>query len=249
MTSVLAALIGLALCRAAMCDEPDPMKLLCDCREACKEIKDYTGTFTKREFLRGELRDTEVMFLKFRQEPLSIYAKWIGEAHKGREAIYVKGKNKDRVVGHEYIGPLNVSVAMDVHGREARKNARSPITEGGMINSIRTFIRYVEMGKQNRDGRLRYLGSETFDGRQVHVILRILDERPDYPAYLTFLYIEKERLLPVKSVGYDWDHKLLWLYTTVDLKLNVGLSDKDFDPDNDGYNYPGLPKLPLPKRF
>ena len=250
-THVFAALVVLVLvpCRASMSADPDPMKLLSDCRESCKKLTNYTCTCTKREFLGGGLRDTEVMFLKFRKEPLSIYAKWIGKAHKGREAIYVKGKNKEQVVGHEYIGPLNISVNMDVHGKEAKKNARRPITEGGMLNAVRTFIRYVEMGKQKRDSRLRYLGMETVDGRPAHVIVRILEKQPDYPAYLTFLYIEKERLLPVKCVGYDWDHKLLWVYTNADLKLNVGLADKDFDPGNKEYKYPRLPKFKFPKLF
>ena len=45
-------------------DDPDSMKLLRDCREKCKEIKDYTGRFTKREFLRGKLKDTEVIFIR-----------------------------------------------------------------------------------------------------------------------------------------------------------------------------------------
>jgi len=249
MTNVLVALVALVLSRAAMPADPDPLKLLLDSRDACKKITNYTCTCTKREFLRGKLRKMEVMFLKFRQKPLSIYAKWIGKEHKGREAIYVRGKNGGKVVGHEYLGPLNISVTMDVRGSQAKRNARRPITEVGMINAMRAFIRHVEMGKQNRECRLQYMGMETLDGRPVHVIVRILEKGPDYPAYLTFLYIDKERLLPVKCVGYDWDYKLLWVYTNADLKLNVGLTDKDFDPGNKEYHYPYRPKFGFPKLF
>jgi len=229
--------------------ELDPLKLLYDCREACKKIKTYSGTFTKREFLRGKLRKTEVMLLKFRQEPLSIYAKWTGKVHKGREVIYVKGKNKNKIIGHDFVGPLNVTLKMAVHSSEARKSSRRPITDGGMLNSIRAFIRYVEMGKQNNDIRLRYVGTEALNGRPSHLIVRILEKREDYPAHITFLYIDKDWLLPTKCVGYDWDYKLLWVYTTVEIKLNAPLTDKDFDPKNKEYKYPALFGFRMPKLF
>lgn len=244
------AVAALLLLRAALAlaEGPEPMKLLSDSREACRKVRDYAGTFTKREFLAGKLQNTEVLYLKFRQEPLSVYAKWVGEDHLGREAIYVKGRNEDMIVGHEFIGLLNVGKNMTMDGWEAKRNAREPITEGGMLNSIETFLRYVEMGQRNGDMQLRYIGIEPFDGKPAHVILRVMEKRPEYPAYMTFLYIDQERLLPVKSVGYDWDHKLLWLHTNVDLKLNVGLTDADFDPGNKEYNYPLL-RLPNAPKF
>jgi len=241
LVSVAAALV--------VAGEPDPLQLLHKCRDTCARVKDYTSTLTQREFLRGKLQNTEIAFVKFRREPVSIYAKWIGESHKGREGIYVKGKNKDMIVGHEFIGPLNVTKNIKADGPEARKNSRRKISEGGLLGTARTFLRYVEMGKQNKDMRLYYGGVETFDGRPVHVIIRVLGKRKGYPAYMTMVYIDKERLLPVKSVGYDWDYRLLWLYSNVDVKTNVGLTDKDFDPKNKKYDYPRMISFKIPKLF
>jgi hypothetical protein len=52
--------------------------------------------------------------------------------------------------------------------------------------------------------------------------------------------------VPIRYAAWTWPEKageeppLLEEYTYVDMKLNVGLTDKDFDPDNSAYNFPRL---------
>lgn len=45
-------------------------------------------------------------------------------------------------------------------------------------------------------------------------------------------------MLPVKIIGYDWDHTLISCYTYTDIKANVGLTDRDFDVRNPAYEFP-----------
>ena len=50
--------------------------------------------------------------------------------------------------------------------------------------------------------------------------------------------------LPIRYAAYSWpvagdDEPVLEEeYTYMNLKLNVGLSERDFDPDNDDYQFP-----------
>lgn len=56
--------------------------------------------------------------------------------------------------------------------------------------------------------------------------------------------MDDEYNLPIRYEAYDWPRNgdsvsqddLLEEYTYVNLKTNVGLSDRDFDPANSNYN-------------
>ena len=58
------------------------------------------------------------------------------------------------------------------------------------------------------------------------------------------IYVDEERLVPLRYSAYDWPAKegakpsLMEEYIYRDLKLNVGLQEKDFDPDNEEYDFP-----------
>src|SRR5262245_57541334 len=57
-------------------------------------VQDYSATFVKRDRIDGVLGEHQHLFLKVRQKPFSVYIYFLGpEDVKGREAIYVEGKN------------------------------------------------------------------------------------------------------------------------------------------------------------
>lgn len=60
---------------------------------------------------------------------------------------------------------------------------------------------------------------------------------PRYYGGRAELMVDKETHLPVKATTWDWAGKLYETYSYKDIKLNVGLSPKDFDPDNKGYDF------------
>ena len=61
--------------------------------------------------------------------------------------------------------------------------------------------------------------------------------------YRVRLYIDKEIGLPVRFEAYDWPRNkgaqpdLAEEYTYGNLKLNVGLTDADFDATNSAYSF------------
>ena len=217
-----------------------PMDILNACLARGQKLQHFTQTFTKLERIGGKLEEKEAMFLKFRAEPLSIYMKWTGKTHEGREIIYVEGENKNKAVLHEYIGPLNVLVKLDPDGAEAKKRSRRSVKQAGIRNATKALVDMSEKGRKRGDMRLTVLGVEKVDDRDAVVLCRLLEKRDDYCVYMTMIYIDPEYMLPVKVAGYGWDHKLAWVYTSSNIKANVKLTDKDFDPKNPDYNYPGL---------
>ena len=67
--------------------------------------------------------------------------------------------------------------------------------------------------------------------------------RPDFQFYKVRLFIDSELNLPIRFEGYDWPREqgapadLVEEYSYIDLKLNVGLGDIDFDACNRQYSF------------
>ncbi len=57
------------------------------------------------------------------------------------------------------------------------------------------------------------------------------------------VYIDRELGVPIRFEAYDWPKhpgaapELVEEYSYLDLKLNVGLSEHDFDPNNKAYSF------------
>jgi len=74
--------------------------------------------------------------------------------------------------------------------------------------------------------------------------IRLRERRPQHTFHMAQMFIDDERNIPLRYVAYLWpeadgeDLPLDEEYTYQDVKLNVGLTDMDFDPDNSEYNFP-----------
>ena len=92
------------------------------------------------------------------------------------------------------------------------------------------------------DLEVRDLGRQTEDGRTLRMFEGILPSNPakKYYGYRATVAIDEEWKLPVAVKVYDWDDKLVENYHYSDIRVNVGLSDKDFDPANPDYNFPNI---------
>jgi hypothetical protein len=68
-------------------------------------------------------------------------------------------------------------------------------------------------------------------------------KHPSYLFHKIKVYIDREHGLPIRFEAYDWPKRpghapeLLEEYTYDKLRLNVGLTDHDFDPANKQYSF------------
>jgi hypothetical protein len=203
------------------------------------KVRDYTCRFLKVEKIEGELRKPETMRMKFREAPFSVYVKWITDPSMNQEVIYVHGANKGMAVAHPsgILGALIRKVNVVPDSKRALKYSRRPITNAGMGNMLRLIIPQCERAKANGDLKLTYEGVRYEGGRPSYVFKRVLPKKNDYPCDVLLIYIDQEYLLCVRTDAYEWDGSLLSHYSYTDLKVNPGLTDEDFSPDNREYAY------------
>jgi hypothetical protein len=228
---------------------PDPhaeaKKAIADCRASLHQVRDYTCTFFKRERVGGRLTGQHVMLMKFRNQPMSVYFKFV-RPNAGREAIYVAGRNGGRAWVHDVgIGKLIAgTLSLDPRSERAMEDCRHPITDAGLghlIDSLadawgrdlRPELSRVEIHRNAKVGnRPCTMIETTFPRRQ-----------PGLLFYMVKVYIDHEHNLPIRFEAYDWPRRpglpadLMEEYTYVNLRTNVGLSEHDFDPGNERYAF------------
>ncbi len=218
---------------------------IADCQARYVKVVDYTCTFVKRERIGKTLTHPHVMDMKARTNPTSIYFKF-RTPNKGREAIFVSGRNSGKVVAHDVgIGKfLAGTMKLDPHGTMAMEDCRHPITEAGIGHLIETVAGHWN-AELSRGESLVSIKPEMRIG--AHACTMIETIHPAKNPHLLFhkvrLYIDQEHGLPIRFEAYDWPAQpggpaeLVEEYTYLDLKINLGLGEHDFDPANRAYSF------------
>ena len=229
--------------------ESDPASraraLLADCKARFAPIQDYTCTFYKRERMDGKLSVANVMTMKARTRPQSVYFKFVAP-NAGREVIYVAGKNKNKIVAHEagLTKVLAGTLHLDPTGDMAMGENRHPITEAGigfMIDKVATRWK-VDLA---RPGTQVVIHPQARVGDRPCTMVEEIHPRhvPDLLFSKVRIYLDHDLGLPIRYEGYGWpdrpgtEGELVEEYTFMNLRVNVGLKDRDFDPGNSLYSY------------
>jgi len=216
----------------------DPENWISDMKEAYAKIDNYTAIFHKQERVNGKLNEEETIFIKFKK-PFKIYMRWAQDPYKGREALYVEGWNGNRMMIYESRVMGGVRVNLDPNGFIAMKSNRHPIMDSGIGNLVNligdNFIKGIKTGEIEFKER----GEETVYDRKTKKVEIIFprDKAKGYYCCRALINIDVENNLPLKVQIYDLHNLLIENYGYEDLKLNVGLTDTDFDPENPEYKF------------
>ncbi len=216
-----------------------------ECQAKYEAIRDYTCTFSKRERIKGRLTPVHVLAMKVRTKPRSIYIRFQQPA-KGREAIYIAGQNDGKVLAHD-VG-LNKLLAgtlrLEPTGSRAMEDNRHPITEAGIGPLLDTLETRWSSELDPSETVVFIRNDQEVDGRNCTMIETTHPCRQtEYMFYRVRLFIDGELGLPIHFEAYDWPGSpevppdLMEEYTYKDIKLNVGLSDHDFDVSNANYAF------------
>ncbi len=218
-------------------------------------IRDYTCTLTRRERVDGRLLGYETMFVKVRHrrkedgrvvQPFSVYVRFLSpDRVKGREVIYVDGRNDGKlIVRNGGIRFAHITTSLFPDSPAAMQQSRYPVTEIGVLNLTQRLIANGEKELQDRNYEAKLVQGAKINGRSCTVVQMMHKVRGEGLAYKTArILIDDELLLPVHYSAYDWPDQeggkpvLLEEYTYTDLKLNVGLTDWDFDHHNESYQF------------
>jgi hypothetical protein len=232
-------------------------------RNIRENVRDYRCVMLKRERIGDRLYDYEYMFAKIRNEkvvdgqvvvPFSVYLYFLKpDSIKGREVIYVRGQNGDKMIAHERRDSLKGkfgSVWLRPEGPLAMQGNRYPITEIGIETLV---VRLIEKGNADKQNGhpdeciVTFHEGATINGRSC-TMLEVKHPQPrDYfEFYVAQIFIDDELNVPLRYAAYTWpktpgakpgDDELIEEYTYLKMELNVGLTDRDFDPQNPEYRF------------
>lgn len=212
-------------------------------RDSISKIKDYTALFSKRELLKDQLVG-QVTDIKFRQEPFSVYLKY-HEPHAGREVIFMAGRNKGNLLVHEDgFKALAGTLAFSPTAEDVMKENRYPITQIGLAIMLDLTIAQWEQAQKYGETDVKFYPEARIgemDCRMIETSHAVA--RPHFKFMRTRLYIDKKSNLPLRLEQFGFPKKvgdtppIIEEYTYSNLKINVGLTDHDFDTKNKSYNF------------
>ena len=218
-------------------------------------IRDYSCYMVKRERINGKLSNKETLFVKIRNRrqdaeqgavPFSIYMRFVDPAPvKGREVIWIEGRNDNKMIAHDTGIKGLIRVNLEPTSRMAMSGNRYPIYEAGLENLVVKLIEKAERDRKAGDCKVEFFQGAEINARKCTVIQVTHPEKRDpYDFHIAQVYIDNELQVPIRYAAYSWPTSkggspvLEEEYTYVKLKVNVGLTDQDFNPDNPEYDYP-----------
>ncbi len=219
------------------------------------DVFDYTAVMLKRERIGGKLGEENRIALKVinprlseNQEdvPLHVYLRFEAPSNvRGREVIWVDGKNDGNLIAHE-AGMFNLmSVTLPPDGSLAMMGNKYPITGIGLGNLYWKLIEKGERDRRSGDCEVTIRENELFDDRNVVLIeVKHSTKQMDFDFHIARIYLDTQRHLPLRYESYLWpiqpndEPPLEEQYTYQDIQVNVGLSEADFDPKNSTYEFP-----------
>jgi outer membrane lipoprotein-sorting protein len=205
------------------------VRVLGEMKQAYARVDHYTATFLIQERVEGELRPQQRVALKFKK-PFKVYLRWLTGKNEGRQALYPAG-----VDGNE----LWVRVSLDPQSPRARKDGRHPITEVGIGRLVDLVSDNAYRGIERGELTIGDGGQHvTFDRPTQRYTLHFpTDPAKGYYCMTALIDVDRQYQLPIYAEIFDWDGQLIERYGYLDVRLNPGLTDEDFDPKNPAYGF------------
>lgn len=234
--------------------EPKPaasdLRVVRDLLAAAVKANDAMTSFeahlVKREVVKGKEQPAEEAIYRYRVDPQSVHIRVVGETGTGREVMWVKGQNDNKMTivtgkGDNILLGAGKKMTMDPDDSLVTAKSRYRIYEAGMqrpIGALTKFVDQAEAGKRPAES-VKYLGQvarKEYKSKVnlVEVTLTADDDKflpkggkrlyhfdadPKSPSYG----------LPVLVISLDHDDKQVEYYCFTDFKLVGQLTDADFD--------------------
>jgi hypothetical protein len=213
-------------------------------REALTGVQDYEAVFSKRELMGRRLHSTS-MKLKLREEPFSVYLQYV-TPHAGREVIYVAGRNNGLLLAHETgLKAIAGTVSLSPDSKDAMDGNRYPVTMIGMRNLLEQVITQWEAEAQFGECEVKYYPDAKLGQAPCKVIESTHPQpRKQFKFQKTMLFIDNQTGYPVRVEQHGFPDSprerstLVEEYTYSSIRVNLGLTDRDFDHTNPNYAFP-----------
>jgi hypothetical protein len=219
------------------------------------QVNDYTAVLIKRERIADELGDNEFMFIKVRNRkmrgdqivvPFSVYLAFLKPASiKGREVIFVENANDGKLIAHE--GGMKRVLGthrLEPDGYLAMAGQKYPLTDIGLENLLVKLLEKGDRDRKHGHCNVRFEGGAKVGGRDCSILeVMHAEKKPHYEFHKAQIFMDNEWKIPVRYAAFNWpenkdsEPEVIEEYTYQNVKINVGLTDKDFDFTNSDYNF------------
>ncbi len=212
-------------------------------RKAIRRIRDFTAVFHKKEYLKKQLPE-EVAFMKWRRKPRAVYMKWVGEEKKNQEILWGPEMNGGKIKAHAGGFLKLITVNLDPKGSMAMKDNRHPVTEAGFDHTGKLIERDMQLILKYPGGKssVKALGEKIEYGAKSYCYEATMDKdaHPEFYARKARICTHMKLKLPNHVQTWDIEDgkmRLIEEYGYENIRVNVGLTDADFDPDNPEYAF------------
>jgi hypothetical protein len=223
------------------------LKIAYDGLKRFEDIHDYSCTLVKREQINGVVGDYQHIFCKIRHKPFSVYMNFLAPKDiEGREVIYVEGANDGKLLAHEGQGwrVRFGTVALPVNGVMAMQGQRYPITMTGIQVMVTRLIEVAEKDSKYGECEVQFFNGAKINGRVCTCIqVKHPVPRRQFQFHLARIFIDDEMQVPARYEAYEWPKVpggplvLQEEYTYINMKINNGYKDIDFDKHNPEYRF------------
>lgn len=196
-------------------------------------ITDYKTRFYKTEKTKGILGPTEEIFIKF-EKTFKIYMCWRNTAKQGVEVVYERGKRKGKLAVHKpglFFGLAPV-IMLDQNSPWIKEGSESyNIEDAGIGSFLHDFAQDVIKASGENKLKVEYLGKtkdEDLNGKKIKVTFLNTKADSGYMAYRADVLFDEHTNLPIKTELFDWQNRLMGIYTYRDFQINVGSDDPAF---------------------
>lgn len=204
--------------------------------ENYSKVTDYTCLYHKKELIKEKYYTDSNVIVKVRKSG-SYYMKWTEGEDKGQEVIYSGEKYNNKMKAHPGGFFKFITVAIDPLGSTAMKKNRHPIFDLPIGYPLKIIKDNYELHKKLGAGSVAFSKEETLAGVETLQFTAILPENMGFYAHIIHINLDKNTMLPVKIEAYDWKKNLMEMYHFTEIRINPGLTDKDFDVKNKEYGF------------
>src|SRR5579884_791110 len=164
----------------------DPLAFLENCvRRYEQEVKGYSATLAKHERIGGTLYPPEVLEVRFREQPFSVWLHWLKGERRAKKALYVAGANDNKIIvlpaGLAGTLLFGKTIRLDVNSATARASGRYTLDQFGIQKGTLRTLAGWQAAQKHGALHVEYLGQkkiEAVGGRRCYCLHRTYD-RPD----------------------------------------------------------------------
>jgi hypothetical protein len=204
-----------------------------------ENVKDYTGMLIKREYIDGKDTGYQYMQFKLREEPISIYLKYLKpKSIQNREVLYTGGN--ELLVKRGGRHNSNMTLVITTDSVLITDNNRYSIQEMGLRKIAERLISQMNTEISIPNTEIVVYDNAKLDGRLI-THYRLIHHTKDKNAIgkMVELAIDNELHIPIYYRALGWGEPTIVLeeYAFRNVILNAGLTDKDFSANNPDYGF------------